>query len=193
MIGKNVTNSRPATLSEVYEILETRRGEGEMGYEQQACLNYVRKFNKLEKADADELYSELMKVDEMKESTATKIVDILPEFESQLKVLLQRERTELSESNFKSARELVLKFRERMKEPEPEIQIEGAPKEVEEAIEEKAKEEEEEKVVSKEEVKNLKEKAAPGEEKEEKQEKEKEKAKKAKKGESKDESKKDKE
>jgi len=46
LIGKNIVESKVAALAQVAEILEERKAAGEIGFEQQACLNYSNKFCK---------------------------------------------------------------------------------------------------------------------------------------------------
>lgn len=144
MIGKTSANSKPVTLAEVESILEKRKNEGEMGYEQQACLDYVKKFNKLTKEQADDMLGELMKNESVKEAAAIKIVDILPAYKSQLKMLLAKERIELSEDELAKLMATVQKYRAVMRAP---------PQKAEEAKEgEKPAEEEVKKEEKKEEV-----------------------------------------
>jgi len=107
MIGKNIVESKVAALAQVAEILEERKAAGEIGFEQQACLNYSNKFCKTTRKEALKLIDELMKNPKVKEASAVKIADLLPSHESQLVAILQKDRCELSKGEMAEVLKLV--------------------------------------------------------------------------------------
>ena len=119
MIGKGANEIRPALLSEVEKILEKRQGTaGEFGFEQQTSLEYAKRFSHLKYNDAKEMQDELEKL-EIKAETAVKIVDLLPKNKSQLMLVLQKDKVELSEKAMAKVEELIAAYSKKAKKFEP--------------------------------------------------------------------------
>jgi DNA-directed RNA polymerase subunit F len=118
MIGKGANEIRPVTLSEVTKILEKRQGTaGEFGFEQQTSLDYAKKFGRLKLPDAQEMQAEIEALG-LKNETAVKIVDILPQNKSQLLLILSKDKAELSEKKFAEAEGIIAKFAKKAKKIE---------------------------------------------------------------------------
>jgi len=110
MIEKSVISNRPATLTEVAEVLEKRKGEGELGFEQQTTLAYAQKYAKLSKKKAAELIEELQKMDKIKPAVAVKIADILPKNADQLRLIFANERYSLTSAEIEEVLKIVKKY-----------------------------------------------------------------------------------
>ena len=112
MIGRKINSARPVNLSEVEEVLAKRKEEGELGFEQQATLDYASKFKKLDKDKAYELATKVRELvgEKISEESAVKIADILPRSKEELLVILARERAELSEGQIKEVIKLVEEY-----------------------------------------------------------------------------------
>ncbi|MEM2138102.1 MAG: hypothetical protein QW568_03360 [Candidatus Anstonellaceae archaeon] len=118
MIGKGASEIRPVTLSEVAKILEKRQGTaGEFGFEQQTSLDYAKRFGKLKLSDAQEMQSELEKL-EIKNETAVKITDILPSTKAQLLLILSKDKADASEKKLGQIEEIIAKFAKKAKKIE---------------------------------------------------------------------------
>jgi DNA-directed RNA polymerase subunit F len=132
MIGKGANTIRPATLAEVEKILDKRQGVGggEFGFEQQTSLEYARRFSHLKQSDAKEMLDELEKL-EVKAETAVKIVDLLPKNNSQLMLVLAKDKVELPEKTLAKVGELITAYSKKAKkfEPKAEPAPEAAPAE----------------------------------------------------------------
>lgn len=107
MIGRELKGIRNATLGETKEILETRAGEGDLGFEQQMTLDYAKKFAKLSKEEGAKLMAELMKLEKLNEDAAVKIADILPTDEAQVRIILAKERYSLSQEEIGEVLKIV--------------------------------------------------------------------------------------
>ncbi|MDZ4256048.1 MAG: RNA polymerase Rpb4 family protein, partial [archaeon] len=90
MIGKETLEKHPISLAHVKDLLESRESTKEASYEQNQTLEYVTKFAKLKKEDAEGLYNNLMNIEGMNEDAAVKIVDFLPEDAEALKLILPK-------------------------------------------------------------------------------------------------------
>jgi len=120
MIGKGANTIRPATLAEVEKILDKRQGVGggEFGFEQQTSLEYAKRFSHLKHSEAKEMLAELEKL-EVKAEAAVKIVDLLPKSKSQLMLVLQKDKVELSEKGLAKVEELIAAYSKKAKKFEP--------------------------------------------------------------------------
>ncbi|MDE1824791.1 MAG: DNA-directed RNA polymerase subunit F [Candidatus Micrarchaeota archaeon] len=110
MIGKEVTQSRPISLSETLEILEERKKAGELGYEQQIAYDHAKKFTVLSVEKANKLSEELEELG-ISKKTSTKISEILPVTEVQLRNVLLIEKNPIEDEVVKKAFEAVGKYR----------------------------------------------------------------------------------
>ncbi|MEM3362230.1 MAG: RNA polymerase Rpb4 family protein [Candidatus Anstonellaceae archaeon] len=110
MVGKKELESRPLTLAEVYEIMQKRMSESDIGYEQQTTINYVEKFKKLDKKQSEELLEKLKEIPELNLETAIKIVDILPKFRETLEVILAKDKIILEESKIEQIMKYIKEY-----------------------------------------------------------------------------------
>ena len=97
MIGKEIVSSKPITVSEVKEILEEQKAGREMGFEQQATLDYAQKLAKHDAKHAQKLVVALGKIERITPDLAVKIVDMMPANKEQLLVIVSKERYTLNE------------------------------------------------------------------------------------------------
>jgi DNA-directed RNA polymerase subunit F len=92
-----INASKPATLSEVREILSERGEEGELGYEQSQALEHAEKYWKCDSKKVQKLLGNLTKKDKMTEEIALKIIDVLPKDPTTLKAILAKDKIEMSD------------------------------------------------------------------------------------------------
>jgi len=97
MIGKEVVSSKPVTVAEVKEILEAQKAQRELGFEQQATLDYAQKVAKQDAKHAQKLLSALGMIEKLTPEVAVKLVDMMPANREQLMVIVSKERYTLSE------------------------------------------------------------------------------------------------
>lgn len=102
-----VQSSKPVTISEVKEILKKRGEEGELGYEQKETLEYVDKFAKDTKKDANSKVHELMKDEKITIETAVKIVDLKPSKIETLRAILIKDRIDLNEEQLNNVIKII--------------------------------------------------------------------------------------
>ncbi len=87
MIGKNQSEPEPVSAVEALEILEERKKEGELGFEQERAYEDVKKFARLGKEKASKLEKELIELG-LSPKLAKKVIDIMPINDLQLKQVL---------------------------------------------------------------------------------------------------------
>lgn len=103
----------PVNLNEVREELEKiKKRDGELNFRAQKTYEYVQQIAKLGKEKADELYKKIesLSVPRLKDIHIHKIIDILPESEEEVKVLMQGYNTTVTKENCKKIAEVVKNF-----------------------------------------------------------------------------------
>lgn len=91
MSGKNERISKVISTADALEILEKRKKEGDLGYEQQVSYDHVKKFAKLESSKTNKLIKQITGFG-VTEKCAVQIADILPIDVLQLKQILSSEK-----------------------------------------------------------------------------------------------------
>lgn len=107
MIGKAVLNKRIVSIQEVLEILENRKKESELGYEQELAYEHAKKFSRITKQKSEKLLKELEEIKKLSEEARIKIVEILPKNEDTLRQIIANEPYTLDESEIKRIMELI--------------------------------------------------------------------------------------
>ena len=104
-------SGRLVSLSEVKNMLKKIEKERkELIYEQRIALEHAQKFVKLSVKQTKDLIKDLMKLENIGESHAYKIADILPTTEDDVKAIFAKERFTLSESEIKNILKVIGKY-----------------------------------------------------------------------------------
>lgn len=110
MIPEKILSKKPINISEANELLkEIVKERKEPSYEQDMSLKYFEKFGKISSSKAEKLLEELKKIENMDESFAVKIIDIMPESKEVLQLLLSK-NSKVQESDFEKIISLVKKY-----------------------------------------------------------------------------------
>ncbi len=105
----NVISSKPVALEEANELLAARKKEGELDYVQEQALEYSEKFSDSSRKEKAKKVFEELKEKKIPLNTAIKIVEIWPKNADTLRLILAKERVELSEEEFNSVLEKLSK------------------------------------------------------------------------------------
>ncbi len=106
MANKNSRESKVITTAEALEILEKRKKDGDMGYEQQVSYDHIKKFSKLDDSKATKILKQLKELG-ISDKTSIQIVDVFPVDELQLKQILSNEKTMPEEETIKKIMSLI--------------------------------------------------------------------------------------
>ncbi len=102
---------RLVSLSKVKNMLKKIEKERkELIYEQRIALEHAQKFAKLSVKQTKDLIKDLMKLENIGESHAYKIADILPTAEDDIKAIFAKERFTLSGSEIKNILKVIGKY-----------------------------------------------------------------------------------
>ena len=111
MIGKKVINSEPISLSEAKELIEQRKKEGELTYEQNLTLEYTKKFSTLSADDARALLNELIQLKNITRRHAAEIVDLFPKNLDELRLIFSKEHLTFADEELQGILTILDKYR----------------------------------------------------------------------------------
>jgi DNA-directed RNA polymerase subunit F len=98
------------TNAEAKEMLKQRKEEIELGYEQKNSLEYLKKYDKLTDKKAKELMEKLAEVKKLRERQILTIVNLMPEDNDDLRLVLEKDYVLLTEEEKTLILESVKKF-----------------------------------------------------------------------------------
>lgn len=105
----NILSEKIIPDIEAKEILESREKDGELKYEQKNALELLRKSVKLNKEKTLALTEELVKIEKLRERQIVAIVNFLPEDRDDLRAVLQKEYSMLTDEEINLVLETVKK------------------------------------------------------------------------------------
>lgn len=106
-----ILNEEDVNIVEAKRILEERKKERDLVYEQKICLEYLERIPKLTQRQAEDLAEELAKIPVMKPRYINIVISVLPESEEEVEALFSKERTNLKKEEVKLIAEIVSKAR----------------------------------------------------------------------------------
>ena len=102
-----ITNEEIVSMPEAKQIMEKRKQDKEMVYEQKICYDYLEKVCYLTPAQFQSFVEELSKIAIMKPRYIALIVNIMPDTEEEVEMLFSKERTNLKKEEIKQIVEIV--------------------------------------------------------------------------------------
>ncbi|HLD49551.1 MAG TPA: hypothetical protein VJB11_04245 [archaeon] len=102
-----ITNEEIVSMPEAKQIMEKRKKDKEMVYEQKICYDYLEKVCYLTPAQFQSFVEELSKIAIMKPRYIALIVNIMPDTEEEVEMLFSKERTNLKKEEIKQIVEIV--------------------------------------------------------------------------------------
>ncbi len=105
-----VLDEEEISIPDVKQVLEARKKERDMVYEQKICLEYLEKIPKLTPAKYKALLEELSKIAILKPRHITLITNMLPDTDEEVEALFLKERTALKKEEIKQIADIVKKL-----------------------------------------------------------------------------------
>lgn len=99
------------SMPEAKRILDERKKERDLVYEQKICLEYLEKVPKLTPTHLKNITEELQGIAILKPRYIAMIINLLPETEEEVEMLFSKERTNLKKEEVKKIVEIVKKYR----------------------------------------------------------------------------------
>ena len=106
MIGKESKNTGRVSLSEALEILEARKKERELTYEQQIALEHASKFA-ASKGSEQKIKKALEELGTLSQQTVLAILNTMPKSEMLLKQILAGEKKAFTDAEIKKIAAIV--------------------------------------------------------------------------------------
>ena len=98
------------TLSEIKELLKKEQSLRILTLEQNYALEHATKFAKLEAKESRKLVNDLQKIEQVSESLACKIADLMPKHRDEVDAIFLKERTTLEEGSITQILDTVKKY-----------------------------------------------------------------------------------
>lgn len=108
---KKVLSSEDITIPEALKLLEESISTFGSDDKVNEVLDYLRRFSKLNPDKAKELVSELVKRFGIARITAIQIVNIMPKYPEELKIILGLEKREFSDREIQEMLDLINSYR----------------------------------------------------------------------------------
>ena len=106
-----IVNEDDISVPEAKEIMENRKKERDLVYEQKICLEYLEKISHLTQAQLKSFVEELSKISILKPRYIALIVNMMPDTEEEVDNLFSKERTNLKKDEVKQIVEIVKKHK----------------------------------------------------------------------------------
>jgi DNA-directed RNA polymerase subunit F len=101
---------KPLTIPEAKELLEKEGAKRDLSFEQKAALQHSATFSRLTPEKARKLVGDLMKIENMTETLAVKLSDLLPEHPDDVKVIFAKERFALDQKIIEEILGIINKY-----------------------------------------------------------------------------------
>ena len=85
------------TLAEIKELLEKEQEVRVLTMEQNYALEHAAKYSKLSAEDSRKLANELVKIEQVSEALACKLVDLMPQHPDEINAVFLQERTTIDD------------------------------------------------------------------------------------------------
>ena len=106
-----ITAEDDVSIVEAKKILDERKKERDLVYEQKICHDYLEKLDKLSPAKTEDMVGELGKIAILKPRYIALIVSMFPDTEEEVDMLFSKERTNLKKEEVKQIVEIVNKYK----------------------------------------------------------------------------------
>ena len=107
----DITSEEDVSIHDARNIMETRKKERELGYDQKICLEYLEKITTLPPKQLENLMAELAKIQILKPRYVSLILNIMPDTEEEVEALFSKERTNLKKEEVKQIVSIISKYK----------------------------------------------------------------------------------
>ena len=115
MIGKKLLSQTPLSMPEVKNLIEKRKKEGELSYEQNLTFECCNQFSKLSQKETQDMVKELSALEKLGEKHAVMLSYIFPRNADEIKLMFSKEHFILGDEEISQIIEILNKFRKEKK------------------------------------------------------------------------------
>lgn len=105
-----VLDEKPVSLAKVREVIDKRKKDAEMSYEQKQTMEYVKEFAKMKPDKAEDAIEKLVALG-VDRRHAVKVMDIMPEDEDDLKMVFYKAHYSVNEQTVNQIMEILKDYR----------------------------------------------------------------------------------
>ncbi|MEM7819634.1 MAG: hypothetical protein QXD48_02285 [Candidatus Aenigmatarchaeota archaeon] len=99
------------SIYDAKQILNERKKEKDLNYEQKICFEYLEKICNLSPAKLKDMINELSKISILKPRYIALILNMMPDTDEEVETLFSKERTNLKKDEIKQIVSIVNKFK----------------------------------------------------------------------------------
>lgn len=107
----DIINEEEISIQEARHIMEKRKEEKDLVYDQKICLEYLEKVSKLSLTQIMQIKEELSKISILRPRHVSMILSILPDTKEEVDMLFSKERTNLKKDEIDSIVGICKKFK----------------------------------------------------------------------------------
>ena len=107
----DVVFEEDTNINEAKRIMEDRKKERELVYDQKICLDYLEKIVTITPTQLNNIMEELRKISILKARYISLILNVMPDTEQELEALFSKERTNLKKEEIKQIVDIVGKYK----------------------------------------------------------------------------------
>jgi DNA-directed RNA polymerase subunit F len=107
----DITNEEDVTMTDAKRIMEERKSERDLVYDQKICLDYLEKVSTLTDKQTQTVVDELTKIQILKPRYIALILNTMPDTEEEVEALFAKERTNLKKEEVKQIVTVISKFK----------------------------------------------------------------------------------
>jgi DNA-directed RNA polymerase subunit F len=98
------------TLAEIKELLDKEQKKRELTSEQNFAHEHAKLFSKISSKDAKKLVKELTKIEPVTPAHACKLVDLMPQYEEEVRAVFLKERVTVDEETIEKILEKIREY-----------------------------------------------------------------------------------
>lgn len=107
----DILNEEDVSIHDAKRIMEERKKERDLVYDQKVCLDYLEKISTLTQKQHETLLEELSKIQILKPRYIALILNAMPDTEEEVESLFSKERTNLKKEEIKQIVSIVSKYK----------------------------------------------------------------------------------
>ncbi len=111
MIGDEVLEEEPVSFAETLEMLEEKKGEEGLEFEQRLAYDFLEKFTELSKEEALEMIEKLLEIPKIRKHQAVILANNMPDTKEDIRLIFAKERTTLREETVDKILDIIDEYR----------------------------------------------------------------------------------
>jgi len=107
MIGDELLDESPVSFSKTLEILEEKKENEGLEFEQRLAYDFVQKFTQLSAEESKEMIDELLEIPKIRDHQAVILANNMPKTKEDIELIFAKERTTLREDTIEEILDII--------------------------------------------------------------------------------------